>query len=165
MKETIRVYVRLKPLDNGKPACLYESNQDINLPSDAAQNQVLQLSIPKQAVDGYVNNSREVYRFHFDGVLGSEARQADVFASVAKPIVDKVLDGYNGTLFAYGQTGSGKTFTITGNGAVMQDTQVESRSSGQGIIPRTLSYLFAQLATDKTDKQVIVTLRRRGIRQ
>jgi len=26
---------------------------------------------------------------------------------VARPIVDAVLEGYNGTIFAYGQTGTG----------------------------------------------------------
>ena len=31
-----------------------------------------------------------------------------------KPIVEKALEGYNGTVFAYGQTGSGKTFTMRG---------------------------------------------------
>lgn len=31
-----------------------------------------------------------------------------VFDAAAKPIVDSVLDGFNGTIFAYGQTGSGQ---------------------------------------------------------
>ncbi len=42
------------------------------------------------------------------------------------------MDGFNGTIFAYGQTGSGKTYTMTGG-----DTD-----DGQGIIPRTLMYIF-----------------------
>ena len=32
----------------------------------------------------------------------------------AKPIIDSVLEGFNGTIFAYGQTSSGKTHTMTG---------------------------------------------------
>lgn len=48
-------------------------------------------------------------------------------------MVDAAVDGYNGTIFAYGQTGSGKTYTMTGGG----ETQ-----DGQGIIPRTLQYIF-----------------------
>jgi hypothetical protein len=30
-------------------------------------------------------------------------------------MIEKVLDGYNSTLFVYGQTGSGKTFTMFGD--------------------------------------------------
>ena len=32
----------------------------------------------------------------------------------AKPILEQVLRGYNGTIFAYGQTASGKTYTMQG---------------------------------------------------
>jgi kinesin family protein 15 len=45
------------------------------------------------------------------------------------------VDGFNGTIFAYGQTGSGKTYTMTGPSS--SDT-----ADGQGIIPRTLMYIF-----------------------
>jgi hypothetical protein len=33
---------------------------------------------------------------------------------VAKPIVNSVLDGFNGTIFAYGQSQAGKTYTMMG---------------------------------------------------
>lgn len=44
---------------------------------------------------------KQKYRFHkvFDG--GST--QEEVFETIAKPIVDRVLDGFNGTVLAYGQ--------------------------------------------------------------
>lgn len=42
----------------------------------------------------------------------------DVYNRVARPIVENVLEGYNGTIFAYGQTGTGKTFTMEGNRTV-----------------------------------------------
>jgi kinesin family protein 3/17 len=42
----------------------------------------------------------------------------DVYNRVARPIVENVLEGYNGTIFAYGQTGTGKTFTMEGNRSV-----------------------------------------------
>jgi hypothetical protein len=35
--------------------------------------------------------------------------QAMVFTETAQPIVDSVLEGYNGTIFAYGQTGTVRT--------------------------------------------------------
>lgn len=54
------------------------------------------------------------------GAGGKESRdkdansQAAAFESAARPILSRVLEGYNGTIFAYGQTGSGKTFTMEG---------------------------------------------------
>ena len=62
-----------------------------------------------------------------------DTRQEKVFDKVAKEVVDSAVDGFNGTIFAYGQTGSGKTFTMTGN-AETEDSQ--------GIIPRTLNYIY-----------------------
>lgn len=41
------------------------------------------------------------------------ATQEEVFAQAA-PVVDRVMEGYNGTIFCYGITGSGKTFTMSG---------------------------------------------------
>ncbi|CAK0836471.1 unnamed protein product, partial [Prorocentrum cordatum] len=52
---------------------------------------------------------------------------------VAKPVIEDVLGGVNGTIFAYGQTGSGKTFTITGGA---------ERYADRGLIPRSIAYMF-----------------------
>ena len=41
--------------------------------------------------------------FTFDTVFGPDSTQMDVYNRVARPIVDNVLEGYNGTIFAYGQ--------------------------------------------------------------
>ena len=45
---------------------------------------------------------------------GEKVDQAAIFNSIAKPIADSCMQGYNGSIFAYGQTGAGKTFTIQG---------------------------------------------------
>ena len=84
-----------------------------------------------------INNSRESYRFPFDGLLPPEARQEEVFERVALPVLRAALDGYNGTVFAFGQTGSGTTFTITGGA---------ERYADRGLIPRAISALFAEAA-------------------
>ena len=34
---------------------------------------------------------------------------------IAQPVVNDVLNGFNGVIMAYGQTGSGKTHTIFGS--------------------------------------------------
>ena len=36
-------------------------------------------------------------------MFGPDSTQMDVYNRVARPIVDNVLEGYNGTIFAYGQ--------------------------------------------------------------
>ncbi|KAG9317261.1 hypothetical protein JVU11DRAFT_1455 [Chiua virens] len=41
-------------------------------------------------------------RFMFDRVFDGEARQEDVYAATAKPLLNGLLDGYNATIFAYG---------------------------------------------------------------
>lgn len=61
----------------------------------------------------------------------------------AKPIIDSVLDGFNGTIFAYGQTSSGKTHTMSGPDI----TNIEL----QGIIPRMVRTLFMRIENSSED--------------
>lgn len=75
--------------------------------------------------------------FAFDHVCGPEVAQSDLFEFAARPVVEGVLNGYNGTIFAYGQTGSGKTFTMEGPD-IMNTTY-------KGIIPRMMDALFEGL--------------------
>ena len=35
-----------------------------------------------------------------------------VYHSVAEPLVDAVLDGFNAAVLCYGQTGAGKSYTV-----------------------------------------------------
>lgn len=62
---------------------------------------------------------------------------AQVFEKVARPVGLGALQGFNGTVFAYGQTGSGKTFTVTGG---------PERYVDRGIIPRSISLVFGEVA-------------------
>lgn len=66
----------------------------------------------------------------------------DVYNEIARPIVDKVLAGYNGTILAYGQTGTGKTFTMEGFNA-----EPELR----GIIPNSFAHIFGHIAKARDD--------------
>lgn len=49
-------------------------------------------------------------------------------------LINRVVDGYHGTIFAYGQTGSGKTYTMEGTdvrpGGV---TSPRSGEEGEGV--------------------------------
>ena len=50
--------------------------------------------------------------YSYDAVFDWTSTQEGIFNETASPIVDSVLDGYNGTVFAYGQTGTGNTHTM-----------------------------------------------------
>eukprot|EP00392_Amoebophrya_sp_AT5.2_P004941 g4950.t1 len=51
-------------------------------------------------------SSDEKYLFKYDGVLGPEKTQADVWALLKMDhILTQLLEGYHGTILAYGQTG------------------------------------------------------------
>ncbi|XP_039916469.1 kinesin-like protein KIF6 isoform X2 [Hirundo rustica] len=132
VKETIRVYARVKPLGRRQQAGIYSVDNEEPLSS-------LEITVPRDLADGFINNKRESYKFKFQKIFDQEAKQDVIFDSIAKPVAECVLAGYNGTIFAYGQTGSGKTFTITGGA---------EHYSERGIIPRTLSYIFDQLQKD-----------------
>uniref|UniRef100_A0A6N2MC18 Kinesin-like protein n=1 Tax=Salix viminalis TaxID=40686 RepID=A0A6N2MC18_SALVM len=79
------------------------------------------------------NWSSESYRF--DEVFTETASQKRVYEVVAKPVVESVLSGYNGTVMAYGQTGTGKTYTV---GKLGKDD-----ASERGIMVRALEDIFA----------------------
>ena len=102
------------------------------------------IHIPKQD-QGYINNMKETNKFKFDQVFDMDTPQEKIFDKVAKDVVDQAVEGYNGTIFAYGQTGSGKTYTMTGGGET---------DDGQGIIPRTLRYIFFLAETRGIDIRV-----------
>ena len=67
-------------------------------------------------------------QFNFDSLFPPECSQDIVYEEAAKPVIDSVLEGFNGTIFAYGMTGTGKTFTMLG----AKDPEL------RGIIPRSL---------------------------
>ncbi|XP_050804451.1 kinesin-like protein KIF6 isoform X4 [Gopherus flavomarginatus] len=135
VKQTIQIYARLKPLARRQQAGIYSVGEDEKSVSS------LEIIVPRDLADGFVNNKRESYKFKFQKIFDQEVKQDAVFESIAKPVAECALAGYNGTIFAYGQTGSGKTFTITGGA---------ERYSDRGIIPRTLSYIFQQLEKDSS---------------
>ncbi|XP_012575783.1 PREDICTED: kinesin-like protein KIF6 [Condylura cristata] len=135
VKQTIQIFARVKPTVRKQQQGIYSIDEDENLTSS------LEIILPRDLADGFVNNKRESYKFKFQRIFDQDVNQEIIFENIAKPVAESVLAGYNGTVFAYGQTGSGKTFTITGGA---------ERYSDRGIIPRTLSYIFEQLQKDSS---------------
>ena len=82
--------------------------------SDANVKRVVSMSGNETTV---TTESGSVHRFAFDFSFwsfdqdnGDFATQAQVYASLAQPLLGKAFEGYNTCLFAYGQTGSGKSY-------------------------------------------------------
>lgn len=82
--------------------------------------------------------------FTFDTVFGTDSKQMDVYNEAARPIVENVLEGYNGTIFAYGQTSTGKTYTMEG---------VRTLPELKGIIPNSFAHIFGHIAKAEDDKK------------
>lgn len=49
------------------------------------------------------------------------------------PLVESVIEGFNGTIFAYGQTGCGKTHTMQG---------LNDPPELRGVIPNSFDHIF-----------------------
>lgn len=84
--------------------------------------------------------------FTFDSVYDWNSEQEGIFLETAYPIIDNVINGYNGTIFAYGQTGTGKTFTITG---VPKDKRL------RGIMPRSFETIFKTIECDSSREYLV----------
>jgi hypothetical protein len=75
--------------------------------------------------------------FTFDAVFGESSTQKLIHQTCAAPIVQSVLEGYNGTIFCYGQTGAGKTHTMEG---IVDDPDQ------RGIIANSFQQIFDYVA-------------------
>ena len=132
--ECVQVMVRCRPL-NGKERA--DSRKPI-VTMDTAKCQIF-IQNPK------ADNPDDNKQFTFDAVFDDRSQQTAVFATVAQPIIDSAMSGYNGTIFAYGQTGTGKTHTMEG-----QPNELE-----QGIIPRSFAYIFSSIQDAGSTKYLV----------
>ncbi|CAI5722136.1 unnamed protein product [Hyaloperonospora brassicae] len=128
----VRVYCRVRP-HNAK-----------ELTMAAAQRCVFTDNV---AIEVKVSEGNAQH-FAFDHVFGEEDNQKTVFESVARPVVQDIMDGYNATIFAYGQTSSGKTYTM--EGANIDHPEL------QGIIPRTATEIFNNVMNADENMEFIV---------
>ncbi|KAI1236616.1 hypothetical protein IHE44_0014869 [Lamprotornis superbus] len=94
-------------------------------------------------------STNQVYSFSYDFSFWSFdkgdpnfASQAMIYKTLALPLLERALEGYNACLFAYGQTGSGKSYTMMGF------------DEDRGIIPRLCEDLFNQIA--QMDKEQVL---------
>ncbi|XP_015473707.1 kinesin-like protein KIF9 isoform X2 [Parus major] len=122
----VLAFVRVKPT-------AHFAQDMIKLGSD---NKSIDIYIQKSPKGGVVNNSQTEWSFKLDGLLHNTSQEM-VYETVAKNVVAKALQGYNGTIMCYGQTGAGKTYTMTG---------AASEYRNRGIIPRAIQQIFKSAA-------------------
>lgn len=116
MSSDVKVAIKLRPL--------IEQEQDENLSIQwiVKENSIVSLNQETKKL--------EDNEFHFDYNFDMNTKNYNVFDNIIKPIVDDVINGFNGTIFCYGQINSGKTYTMIGT------------SEDPGIIPLSIEYIF-----------------------
>ncbi|RCV46497.1 hypothetical protein SETIT_9G536800v2 [Setaria italica] len=129
----VRVAVRLRPKNSEDLAHGADFDSCVELQPESKR-----LKLKKN------NWSCESYRF--DEVFSENASQKRVYEVVAKPVVESVLEGYNGTVMAYGQTGTGKTYTV---GRLGKDDPSE-----RGIMVRALEHILSSMPFE-TDRVAV----------
>ncbi|EPZ33588.1 Kinesin, motor domain-containing protein [Rozella allomycis CSF55] len=134
MSESVKVAVRCRPFNE----------------REKRQNEIKILDIDASSCAVTIKNPKKQQEtpktFTYDYVYDDNSKQIDVYNMTARPIVDAVLEGYNGTIFAYGQTGTGKSFSMEG---------VRDVPELRGIIPNSFSQIFSHINASP-NKQFLV---------
>ncbi|XP_048453443.1 kinesin-like protein KIF3C isoform X2 [Rhincodon typus] len=133
--ESVKVVVRCRPMNGKEEAagCERIVEMDGNLGQVSIRN-------PKGSPTELPKS------FRFDAVYESSCRQSELYDETVRPLVDSVLQGFNGTVFAYGQTGTGKTYTMQG---------VWAEPEKRGIIPNSFEHIFTHISRSQ-DQQYLV---------
>ncbi|XP_019156515.1 PREDICTED: kinesin-like protein KIN-UB [Ipomoea nil] len=132
----VRVAVRLRP----------RNAEEMEADADFADCVELQPELKRLKLR---RNNWDTDTYEFDEVLTEFASQKRVYEVVAKPVVESVLEGYNGTIMAYGQTGTGKTYTLGRLG--------EENAADRGIMVRAMEDILAELSSQNEAVSVSIS--------
>ncbi|XP_006792792.1 kinesin-like protein KIF3C isoform X2 [Neolamprologus brichardi] len=135
--ESVKVVVRCRPLSrkeesNGPAGGIVQ--MDLRLGQVILRNPRAPPSEPQKT-------------FTFDAVYDANSKQRELYDESVRPLIDSVLEGFNGTIFAYGQTGTGKTYTM--QGAWLDPER-------RGVIPNAFDHIFTHISRSQSDKQYLV---------
>ncbi|XP_007422416.1 kinesin-like protein KIF3C [Python bivittatus] len=135
VSETLKVVVRCRPMNRKEEATGYERilDMDVKLGQVTIRN-------PK-ASPGELAKT-----FTFDAVYDATSKQADVYDETVRPLIDSVLQGFNGTIFAYGQTGTGKTYTMQG---------IWADPEKRGVIPISFEHIFTHISRSQNQQYLV----------
>ncbi|XP_069507116.1 kinesin-like protein KIF3B isoform X2 [Ambystoma mexicanum] len=133
--ETVRVVVRCRPMNSKEVAGGYEKVVEVNV------------KFGQVAVKNSRGTTNELPKtFTFDAVYDSNSKQVELYDETFRPLVDSVLQGFNGTIFAYGQTGTGKTFTMEG---------VRNDPEKRGVIPNSFEHIFTHISRSQNQQYLV----------
>lgn len=135
ISEALKVVVRCRPINRKEEAAGYERilDMDVKLGQVTIRN-------PK-ATPGELAKT-----FTFDAVYDANSKQADLYDETVRPLIDSVLQGFNGTMFAYGQTGTGKTYTMQG---------VWADPEKRGVIPNSFEHIFTHISRSQNQQYLV----------
>ncbi|XP_066444764.1 kinesin-like protein KIF3C isoform X1 [Eleutherodactylus coqui] len=133
--EALKVVVRCRPINRKEDAAGYDRivSMDVKLGQVTIRN-------PR------ANHGELPKTFTFDAVYDANSKQADLYDETVRPLIDSVLQGFNGTIFAYGQTGTGKTYT-------MQGLWVETDK--KGVIPNSFDHIFTHISRSQNQQYLV----------
>ncbi|XP_042318310.1 kinesin-like protein KIF3B [Sceloporus undulatus] len=133
--ESVRVVVRCRPMNSKEKVASYEQvvGVDVKLGQVSVKN-------PK-------GTSHELPKtFTFDAVYDWNSKQFELYDETFRPLVDSVLQGFNGTIFAYGQTGTGKTYTMEG---------LRGDPEKRGVIPNSFDHIFTHISRSQNQQYLV----------
>mmetsp|Transcript_3792 Transcript_3792/g.13299 ORF Transcript_3792/g.13299 Transcript_3792/m.13299 type:complete len:394 (-) Transcript_3792:75-1256(-) len=133
--EAVRVHMRCRPLSSKET----EDGRTRIVDMDC-KNGTVTVRNPKAT-------GEEPKTFTFDKVYDWNCTQKEVFENTAMPILESVMEGYNGTIFCYGQTGTGKTHTMEGK---MEPKEL------RGILPSTFVQVFKDIGKESGTSNFLV---------
>jgi len=131
-RECVKVVIRCRPLSGQEKI----DNRE----------KIVDMVVKDGAVSVRRPGTQDCKNFTFDAVYDEHTIQGDFYEHTGYPIVESVMDGYNGTVFAYGQTGTGKTHTMVG------PAQPEEL---HGVIPRTFAHIFRNVDCGQNKKFLV----------
>lgn len=134
--ETVKVVVRCRPMNDKEQVANFERvvTVDVKLGQVAVRN-------PRAA-----SSHEHPKVFTFDSVYDWNSKQMELYDETFRPLVDSVLNGFNGTIFAYGQTGTGKTFTMEG---------VRNDPERRGVIPNSFEHIFTHISRSQNQQYLV----------
>ena len=134
----IRVYARVRPVDNKDKQLPFA----LDLATGADEEPAVTIKDHRPGVAPKTHN--------FNRVFDETATNEEVYAVACQPLLDAVMNGFNGTLLAYGQTGSGKTYTM-GSMATFSPS-LGYQSAARGMIPMVIDSTFERIERDTKHK-------------
>jgi hypothetical protein len=79
----IKVFGRIKPLK--KPYA------GIEIAKEEHGQDTISFAVPRQEIDGLVNNKKELFMFKFQHIFPESTTQEEIFDVVARPTIDRFV--------------------------------------------------------------------------